>query len=727
MWLRGWLDEDRINYRLREVIGEDAAEWDRASRPDDLLPRWNSKLAAAAELSALKPHFFNELERTYLDACIHLRDREAAEREQRAKELEKALADARRQARVARAGQLAAQSQTALAEGRPQRGVLLAVEALKIEPDAGVSHLPAADQALRDALSLIGGCGLGGHESEIRVLAFSPDGRWLATGSGDTTARLWDLRQAADPTAAPVVLRGHESEISALAFSPPPATTGAGWPPAVGTRRPGCGTCGRRIHRPRRSCCAATKARSSPWRSARRGRTAGAGWPPAVGTRRPGCGTCGRRRIHRPRRSCCAATKAGSQPWRSARTGAGWPPAVGTRRPGCGTCRRRIHRPRRSCCAATKRWIVCPGVQPRTRRWLATGSWDKTARLWDLRRRRIHRPRRSCCAATKARSMPWRSARTGAGWPPAVGQTARLWDLRRRIQRPRRSSARPRRRSCPGVQPRRALAGHRQWGQDGPAVGPAAGGIHGRAGRAARPRRRDLALAFSPDGRWLATGSRDKTARLWDLRPADPSAAPVVLRGHEGEISALAFSPGRGAGWPPAVGTGRPGCGTCGAADPSAAPVVLRGHEGADLLALAFSPDGRWLATGSRTDGPAVGPAAGGSSGRAGRAARPRRQDLALAFSPDGRWLATGSGTRRPGCGTCRAADLSAAPVVLRGHEGGSMPWRSARTGAGWPPAVGHDGPAVGLRQAADPSAAPVVLRGHESRDLRPGVQPGAI
>ena len=50
-------------------------------------------------------------------------------------------------------------------------------------------------------------------------------------------------------------------------------------------------------------------------------------------------------------------------------------------------------------------------------------------------------------------------------------------------------------------------------------------------------------VAFSLDNRWVVTGSEDNTARLWDLKAADPAAQPVVLKGHESLVTAVAFSP----------------------------------------------------------------------------------------------------------------------------------------------------------------------------------------
>jgi len=52
-----------------------------------------------------------------------------------------------------------------------------------------------------------------------------------------------------------------------------------------------------------------------------------------------------------------------------------------------------------------------------------------------------------------------------------------------------------------------------------------------------------LAVAISPDNRWVVTaGSADNTARLWDLSAKDPAANPIVLRGHDGPVWAVAIS-----------------------------------------------------------------------------------------------------------------------------------------------------------------------------------------
>jgi hypothetical protein len=46
-------------------------------------------------------------------------------------------------------------------------------------------------------------------------------------------------------------------------------------------------------------------------------------------------------------------------------------------------------------------------------------------------------------------------------------------------------------------------------------------------------------LAFSPDGRHLVTGSKDRTVRVWDLE----GRTTGVLRGHEGEVCQVVISP----------------------------------------------------------------------------------------------------------------------------------------------------------------------------------------
>jgi WD40 repeat protein len=57
---------------------------------------------------------------------------------------------------------------------------------------------------------------LRGHTSFVTALAFSPDGKTLATGSYDSSLKLWDL--ALGQSVA--TLRGHSSVVACLAFAP---------------------------------------------------------------------------------------------------------------------------------------------------------------------------------------------------------------------------------------------------------------------------------------------------------------------------------------------------------------------------------------------------------------------------------------------------------------------------------------------------------------------------
>jgi WD40 repeat protein len=158
-------------------------------------------------------------------------------------------------------------------------------------------------------------------------------------------------------------------------------------------------------------------------------------------------------------------------------------------------------------------------------------------------------------------------------------------------------------------------------------------------------RGRIYGLAFSPDGRWLATGGGETEVKsnafgevtLWDV---EARARAVSFDGHARAVLALAFSPdgqtlatsGFDATvhlWDRATGHSK----------------LVIGGLPCWAQSLAFSPDGRMLALGGRGDAiVALHDAASGAE--VGRLVGHCGVVRDLAFSPDGRSLAT-AGTDR--------------------------------------------------------------------------------
>jgi WD40 repeat protein len=601
----------------------------------------------------------------------------------------------------------------ALRDTFPQRSLLLAVESIK----PNILSKTDAGALLRRLLGEIGGSPLIGHAKPVVAVAFTPDGKRLATGSQDGTVRLWDK---VNPDRPPMILSGTIGEIKAIAISPD-----GQWLAAIGIDAQiklwNLANANHPLTLTGHAAPINTLAFSpdSQWLATASQDTTVRLWdmkaaaPGARQIRLEGHTSSVTKTVFSASGKWLATAEADYKDGKSIRlwdmttlsplpksivlqgqpyvenhvSGLAFSPDEKHLAAGISyslqmwdLTAKNLADTSSTIIGTNNGYIYAITFSP-DNRWLATSSND--LKLWDLRSLDPTQPRSPDCQ-TDAGSSVCRVFLKGhtsyivslnfspqGKWLASASTdgTARLWDITDL--------------SIPPV----VLRGHE-------------GGVN--------------AIAFDAEGQWLATASQDHQARLWKVPDAvvdpivyrdsqngvaavalspewgavagrdqiirlwsrtDPHRPPLLLPGHTNYIRDLAFS--HNGHWLASTGDdGTARLWKMTAANPATNPIVLQGHS-SSIDKLAISPNDHWLATGSWDttirlwDLTAIDPSVNSRilSGH-------RSAIRSLAFSRDGKYLVSGSGD---GYHTVNdvfalvwdlnATDPSAHPIKLSGHQ----------------------------------------------------------
>ncbi|KAJ5698118.1 G-protein beta WD- 40 repeats containing protein [Penicillium macrosclerotiorum] len=227
-------------------------------------------------------------------------------------------------------------------------------------------------------------------------------------------------------------------------------------------------------------------------------------------------------------------------------------------------------------------WVNTVAFSPDSKQ-IVSGSWDKTIKLWDTTTGALQKTLEGHSGPVSAVAFSPSGKQIASG---SADSTIKLWDTTTGdLQKTLEGHSRPV--SAVAFSPSGKQIASGSWDSTiklwDTTTGDLQKTLEGHSGPVS-------AVAFSPSGKQIASGSADSTIKLWDTTTGD---LQKTLEGHSGRVSAVAFSPDSkqivSGSWDKTIKLWDTTTG--------ALQKTLEGHSG-PVSAVAFSPDSKQISSG---------------------------------------------------------------------------------------------------------------------------------